>query len=76
MKRFICWYAYQGMEPEGNLMKKYEITIQRVRRGEVINTKKVVINSQCRPKVGEGEKLLVHPPIFEKIIKVKEILQA
>lgn len=52
---------------------KYEITIERKRRDVVIDVKTQTIESNRKPQIGEGRALLTDPPIFEKIIAVKEI---
>ena len=36
MKRFICWYAYQGMETEGNLSLKEPVIIKAVDMAEAM----------------------------------------
>lgn len=52
---------------------KYEITLERKQRGEIIRVETRIIDSTVKPKVGEGRALLTEPPIYEKIIAVKEI---
>ena len=54
-------------------MKKYEITIERKQRGQVLDTKKIIVESNVKPRIGDGKVLTVDPPIYETVIDVKEI---
>lgn len=55
-------------------MKKYKIKLQRIQRGVVLDwSKEKIIESNIKPKVGEGKTLFVNPPIRETIISVEEI---
>ena len=55
-------------------MKKYKIKMQRFQMGKRLDwEKESIVYSNKIPKVGEGQTLLINPPIFETIISVEEI---
>ena len=52
---------------------KYKITIEQKQRDKIIGVEIKIINSNRKPRIGEGKVLLIDPPIYETIIAVKEI---
>jgi hypothetical protein len=54
-------------------MRRFKVEIEVTQRGEILDTKNMIIDSGREPQVGETSTKLVHPPIHETITKVEEI---
>jgi hypothetical protein len=57
-------------------MPRYHITIEVTQEGKELYTKSLTVevkNKISAPKVGDGVKKLVYPPIYERIIKVTQV---
>lgn len=56
-------------------MKKYKIKLERYQKGVKLDWfKEMIVESNRKPEIGEGKILTIHPPIFESIISVEEII--
>lgn len=58
-------------------MTKYKIRLERWRDGKKLDwsNERIVETTYFPPKIGEGNMLLVYPPIEERIVSVEEIFE-
>jgi hypothetical protein len=57
-------------------MAKYHITIEVTQEGQEAYTKSLTVSvgdKRYAPRIGDGVKKLMYPPIYERIISVTEI---
>ena len=55
-------------------MAFYKITLHRFQRGSKLDwEQEVIIQSTLPPKLGQGNLLLVHPPISEQVASVQRL---
>jgi hypothetical protein len=68
--------GYDYADEWGDIVKKtYKVTFEKKQSGVLLDTYELTCtcDSICKPKVGQGHRNLVDPPIEHTIIKVEEI---
>lgn len=59
-------------------MPKFRVTIEVKQSGKVLRYREETVdsgNGYYKPRVGEGIKRLVDPPIYETVVKVVEVIE-
>jgi hypothetical protein len=54
-------------------MKKYRVKIEKKQNNIVLDIYYREIESRNKPKIGEGQSLLIDPPIYLTIVEIEEL---